>query len=161
MDDLDWLVLPMATALHDLGMVLYAGPMLAFAVLIGLSGRLPRMQRWDVVRTYRAWGAGFGLALGAWVLGLLSGHWAQHGAFRWPTGSLGEQLVLARFLVFFALWAHNVRVEVWTLEPLRRLDSDAGVQDPVAYAAATDRLARALALQGALLLAYVVLYGLA
>lgn len=154
-------LLPLAHALHDLGMLLYGGPFVAFTVLVALSGRLPHLARWDVVRTYRAWGAGLGLSMGAWVLGLLARHYLLTGAFRWGWADAGQQLILASHLVFALLWAWNVRVEVWSLEPLRKLDRNGQVHDPAAYAAATARLSRDMALQSALVLAYVVLERLA
>lgn len=147
----------LAQALHDAGMLLYAGPMVAFAVLIGRSAHLPALQPWDVVRTFRAWGAGLGLAMGAWVTGLLARHWLQRGAFTWAWDSPEEQLLLASHLVFLAAWIWNVRVEVWSLEPLRQLDRGGAVADPVAYGAATRALARDLAIQATLVLTYAAL----
>lgn len=149
----------LARALHDLGMLLYAGPMVAFTVLILLSTRLPRLSPREIVRTYRAWGAGFGLAMGAWVLGLLSGHYLEQGAFRWGTTTTAEQLVLARHLVFLALWILNLRLEVWALEPLRKLDGEPGIAQDAAYLAGTRRLSRELVVQSLLLIAYVLLEG--
>lgn len=149
-----------AQALHDLGMLLYAGPMVAFTVLVGLSGRLPHLRRWDVVRTYRAWGAGLGLAMGAWVLGLALRHYLARGAFTWAADTPQARLYLASQLVFLAAWIWNVRVEVWSLEPLRRLDRAGQVDDPAAYATATATLARDMALQSALVLTYAVLDGI-
>lgn len=148
---------PLAAALHDLGMVLYVGPMVAFTVLIAMHRRLRPMQPWDVVRTYRAWGAGLGLSMGAWVLGLLLGYYIDQGAFVWRFDSPTARWTTARFLVFLALWAWNLRVEVWSLEPLRRLDQDGVVADPGSYAAATARLVRDMALQSVLCLGYVLM----
>jgi len=147
----------LAQILHDLGMMLYAGPFVAFTVLIALGRHLPHMQPWDVVRTYRAWGAGLGLAMGAWVLGLLARHYLVSGGFTWGWLNLWQGFTLASHLVFLALWIWNVRVEVWSLEPLRRLDEKGQIADPVAYAAATGRLVRDMAFQSALLIAYIVL----
>lgn len=147
----------LAQILHDLGMMLYAGPFVAFTVLVSLSGRLPHLKAWDVARTFRAWGAGLGLGMGAWVLGLLSRHYMINGAFTWGWTNLWQGFTLASHLVFLALWIWNVRVEVWSLEPLRRLDEKGEISDPVAYAAATRRLARDMVLQSILLVAYIVL----
>lgn len=153
-------LLPLAHALHDLGMLLYAGPFVAFTVLVSLSGKLPKLARHDVVRVYRAWGAGLGLSMGAWVLGLLSTHFLTHGAFAWPVDTAAQQLTAARFVVFLVLWAFNIRLEIWTLEPLRKLDGDGEI--PAApFAAATRRLGGEMAIQSGLLLAYVVLHAAA
>lgn len=150
----------LAQILHDLGMLLYAGPFLAFTVLVSLSSRLPHLKPWDVVRTYRAWGSGLGLAMGTWVLGLLARHYLVHGSFTWGWANLWQSLTLAAHVVFLALWIWNVRVEVWSLEPLRKLDDKGTIADPPAYTAATGRLARDMSIQGLLLVAYAVLESL-
>lgn len=147
----------LAQALHDLGMLLYAGPMVAFTVLISWVGRLPHLQPWDVVRTFRAWGAGLGLAMGAWVTGLLARHWLERGAFTWGLQTPEDRILLAGHLVFLLAWIWNVRVEVWSLEPLRQLDRQGRIDDPQAYHLATRSLARDMLLQSALLLAYTLL----
>jgi len=153
-------LVPVARLLHDLGLLLYGGPMVAFAVLIALSGRLPGTARWEIVRAYRAWGPGLGLSMGAWVLGLLLGHYLDAGAFRWGWATPHERWTLAAHTVFLLLWVWNIRVEIWSLEPLRRLDRSGQVRDPAAYVAATRLLARDMGLQAALVLAYVVLHSL-
>jgi len=150
-------LITLAQILHDLGMMLYAGPFVAFTVLVALSQRLPALKPWDVVRTFRAWGAGLGLAMGAWVLGLLARHYLVTGGFSWGWINLWQGFTLAAHLVFLALWIWNVRVEVWSLEPLRRLDDKGEIADPAAYTAATRRLVRDMGLQSVLLVAYIVL----
>lgn len=154
-------LIPLAHALHDLGMLLYGGPMVAFAILVALSPRLSHLATWDVVRTYRAYGAGLGLSMGAWVAGLVTRHYLQQGAFTWSLETGQQQLLLASHLVFFALWVWNVRVEIWSLEPLRKLDRGGAVAAPGDYDAAARALARDMSLQAALVLAYVVLERLA
>lgn len=147
----------LAELLHDLGMLLYAGPFLAFTILFAVRGRLQGLEAWHLGRLWRAWGAGLGLAMGAWVLGLLMRHYLVVGSFTWGWSTVWEGMTLAAHLVFFALWVWNVRVEVWSLEPLRKLDPKEGVKDPQAYQAATGRLHRDMIVQGVLLLTYVVL----
>ena len=105
-------LIPVARLVHDLGMLLYGGPVVAFAMLVALSGRLAGIERWEIVRTDRAWGAGLGLSMGAWVLGLLSVQYLQTGAFRWGWATPHERWTLAADLVFLALWIWNVRVEI-------------------------------------------------
>ena len=101
-----------------------------------------------------------GLSMGAWVLGLLLGHYLDAGAFRWGWATPHERWTLAAHTVFLLLWVWNIRVEIWSLEPLRRLDRSGQVRDPAAYVAATRLLARDMGLQAALVLAYVVLHSL-
>lgn len=150
-----------AAVLHDLGMLLYGGPMVAFTVLVALSTRLPALRPWEIVRAYRAWGAGFGLSMGTWVLGLLTSHYLATGAFRWSTDDPAGRWTLAAHLVFLALWFWNIRVEIWSLEPLRKLDQGRVIADEQAYSAATRRLSLDMGLQSLLVLAYVVLLAVA
>lgn len=144
-----------ATLLRDLGFLLYAGPMVAFTALVLWAGRA-HPRPWEVVRTYRSWGPGFGLAMGATVLGALSLHYLHHGAFRWSWDSTGAQVELAAWLCFGVLWASNIKLEIWTLEPLRKLDRD-GVSDEAAYRTGTRGLGAHMAVQSLLVLATVVL----
>lgn len=151
------LLFSVCQVLHDLGGTLYAGPMVAFTLLLAMARRGTRVELLALVRTLRAWGAGFGLAMGAWVLGLLALHYLQTGAFRWAWGSAYERWTLVRHLVFLALWVWNVRVEIWSLEPLRRLDRGAEPVEPAALRAASGPLLRDMALQSTLLVSYLVL----
>ncbi len=137
-----------------LGFLLYGGPVVAFAVLIGLGDRLAHSAQ--VIRTWRSCGPGLGLALGMCIAGALGRHWLLHGAFVWTWASPAEQAELAGWLTFFLLWASNVKLEVWTLEPLRKLDGR-GVTDGPEFTAARGSLARHLAVQATLAIAVVVL----
>lgn len=147
----DWLE-PGALLLRDLGFMLYGGPMVAFAALVAAQPRVPGLPIEAVLRAFRAWGPGFGLSLGASVLGALVGWWARTGAMQWGTEPLGRAGTVA-WLLFLALWASNIRLEVWTLEPTRRADPPAGPLDASALAAAARPLRWHLALQALLVLA--------
>ncbi len=147
----------LATILRDLGFLLYGGPLVAFAILVPLAGRLTRGEPWHVVRTWQAWGPGLGLSLGACVFGALWRHWLRHGAFSWGWASGPERLELAAWLAFFALWVSNIKLEIWTLEPLRKLDRDLEVKDPAAYRAALPAVRRHLAVHAALVVLVLVL----
>lgn len=159
---LEEIALHLAHGLRDLGQVLYMGPMLAFTLLLAGSRLVTTTRLEDVVRVYRTWGPGLGLSLGAWVLGLLVTRWLETGGFTWPLGTLPEQLDTAGWVAFFFLWANNCRLEVWTLDPLRKLDkAGEGIADPAAYRAAAGRLVRVMALQSTLLLLAWGLWGAA
>ena len=147
----------LAAVLEHLGFLLYAGPMVAFTVLVVLAERIPDTRPWELVRAYRAWGGGFGLALGACILGMLSGRWLDRGAFTWAWGTSAEQLDLAYSLLFLLMWASNLFLEIWTLDPLRKLDPKGVVSDPAAYSAARARQARPMMAQSAMLLVLAIL----
>ena len=112
----------------------------------------------EIFRAYRAWGPGLGLSLGATVFGGLGAHYLEHGAFAW---SLERPAELLGWLTFFAMWVSNIKLEVWTLEPLRKLDRERGLTDEAAFEAATAPVARHLLVHAALVLAVVVLARLA
>lgn len=122
-----------ATILRDLGFLLYGGPLVAFTILVLFAGRLTGDRPWRLVRTYQAWGPGLGVSLGVTVLGALTMHWLEHGAFRWTWATPAEAWSTAAWVAFFLVWVSNLRLEVWTLEPLRKLDRDGVVSDEDAY----------------------------
>lgn len=147
----------LALMLRDLGFLLYGGPLVAFAVLITLGRRIPGLAPEAVIRTYRAWGPGLGLSLGATVLGALGARWFQHGAFSWSVAGTAAQLDLASWLAFLALWVSNIKLEVWTLQPLRTLDPPGGVTNPAAYQDAAGSLARHLVVHSMLVVIVAML----
>jgi hypothetical protein len=144
-----------AHLLQDLGFVLYAGPLVAFTVLVIASAHLNGLPVAAAVRSYRAWGPGLGLALGACILGTLSGHWLDNGEWLAPT----DAITWVTCGLFGLSWVSNIKLEIWTLEPLRQLDSEApsSPPDPAAYAGAARHLGGHMALHSALLLAVSVL----
>ncbi|MFT5685093.1 MAG: MFS family permease, partial [Myxococcota bacterium] len=145
-------MLTAAQILQNLGFLLYGGPLVAFTILIATADALPHMKRWDLVRSYRAWGPGLGISLGASIFGMLVAYWLEHGSFSWGWSTPDEVQILAAWLTFFVLWVSNLKLEVWTLEPLRKLDSDGIVQDEAAYTAATGRLLRHMWFQTVIIL---------
>ncbi len=139
--------------------MLYAGPLVAFAVLICLVPRIPGLSLHAAVRSYRAWGPGLGLSLGACILGGLWGHWQDTGGFQWSIDTLADRWAVATHAVFVVAWVSNIVLEIWTLEPLRRLDPDAPgpPADSPAYLAAGRHLCRHMAIHAVLLLGVAVL----
>lgn len=142
-----------ADLIRDLGFLLYGGPVVAFAALIHAVPRVQGLSGTDVVRSYRAWGPGLGLSMGATVFGALSGHWLRAGAWSWLPGSAAEAVGMFAWLSLLALWASNIVLEVWTLEPLRKHDRPGeGISDSVAWNDARVKLAGHLRLQAGLVL---------
>lgn len=152
-------------AINELAALVHGGALLTFALLVNGRRAIPHVRTEDVVRVYRAFGAGIGLSLGAFVPTDIYRH--LHAVN--PTASLPASLALqfdtpelsllsARMVLLFALWVSYVWLEVWTLEPTRKLDKNGSVADGAAYEAATGRVGRHLAVNAALF-AGVVLYG--
>lgn len=148
---------PLANVLQNLGFLGYGGPMVAFTLLIAAGDRIPHLKPWDVIRTYRAWGAGFGLSLGLCVLGGLSLYYLRTGGFSWGWDTSEEQVVTGTFLAFLAMWVSNIKLEIWTLDPLRKLDPNGVVSDEAAYRAAAASLRNHLVVHSLLVLLVAVL----
>ncbi len=158
----------MITALHalnELAALVHGGALLTFAILINARRAIPHVRTEDVVRVYRAFGAGIGLSLGAFVPTDLFRH--VHAVN--PTLSLPHSLALrfdtadhsllsVRMVLLLAVWVSYVWLEVWTVEPTRKLDKNGAVDDAVAYEAAATRVGRHLAVN-AMLFAGVVVCG--
>jgi hypothetical protein len=141
---------------RDLGLMVYGGSLLAMTILIGCAraGVIPYIRLEDAVRVYRAWGPGLGLSMGAIVFFGLSHHYLGTGAFHWPL----DAATTPAWVVLFLAWVSNLRLEVWTLDPLRKLDGEGGVGDTAAYREAAGTLLGHLVAQDLLIFATVVLF---
>ena len=146
-------MLTAAQILQSIGFMLYGGPLVAFTILITTADAIPDMKRWDLVRSYRAWGPGLGLSLGASIFGMVLAYWLENGGFSWSFATPEQAQVSVAWLTFFVMWVSNLKLEVWTLEPLRKLDVDGVVSDEAAYTAATGRLLRHMWVHALLILA--------
>lgn len=153
-------IVQLALLVRDLGFLVYGGGICTFALMAQLSARVGGLPTAHVLRTYRGFGPGLGLGLGAAVFGALTAHFGMAGAFSWGLdAATGGAAGFAAWLVFFALWMSNIQLEVWTLEPLRKLDPDGtGVaSDAAALDRATSAVVRHLSVQAAMAALIVVL----
>lgn len=151
-------MLTLALVLRNLGFLLYGGPLMAFTLLIAMASFVTYLRLEDAIRAYRAFGPGLGLSLGASILGMLVAYYLEHGEFRWGWSTPEEQLTLAAWLCFFALWVSNLRLEVWTLDPLRKLDQDGTISDMAAYRQHARGLLSHLFLHSALITIVTILF---
>jgi hypothetical protein len=146
-----------ALLVRDLGFLLYGGPLVAFSVLLSLAGKLPQLAPWDLVRVYRAWGPSLGLSLGAAVFGALLAYGIEHQGFSWGLATPDERAAALTWGLFGAMWVSNLFLEIWSLDPLRKLDNVAtGVGDAAAYDVALRALQRHLWVHSALVLGVVI-----
>jgi putative copper export protein len=151
----------LALILHQVGLLLYAGPLLAFAVLLPLASRLEQLEPWQLDRAWRAWAPLSGLALGSLILGGLLRYYLLHDGFSWGGERAVDQIFLAKHLIFLVLWIEYTYTEIWVAEPVRQLDT--GLEPPgdlAAYAIARARLIRHLWVGAACVLAILVLSSL-
>lgn len=140
----------------------HCGGLAVWAVLVNGRRLLSDVPTEMVIRVYRGWGAAQGLSLGLWILAMLVRYPGQANpgrpfpesyALAW--GGLVDRLTLIRAVCFGLLWVSYLILEVWTLEPCRRLDQGGQITDPARYEAAAGRVGRHL-LVNALLAAAVV-----
>jgi nitric oxide reductase large subunit len=160
-------VTTLARVLETLGALVYGGPLIAFALLLTFRGRISSVRDEDVVRVYRAFGPGFGLAMGAMVFGalwryprLVNPGVGLPEAFSLRWGNSVEQLSAIQAILFVVLWVNYIALEIWTLEPCRLMDKDGQVTDRPTYAAATARVARHAAFNAVLFVVITVLHAL-
>lgn len=121
------------SALRWLGATLYGGSLLAFALLLAMRQLVVGAHSERLVRVYRAWGPGLGLSMGAMILGGAVMHYRTHSGFLWPAETLADQLTIAQHVVFALLWVSSFHLEIWTMDPLRKLDGPDGISDRDAY----------------------------
>lgn len=130
------------SALHWLGATIYGGSLVAFSLLLAMRSLIVGERSEGVMRVFKAWGPGLGLSMGALILGGAVMHFRVHGAFVWPTDTLPQQLVLAQHLVFLVLWVSSFHLEIWTLDPVRKLEGPQGIQDRAGYEQACAKATR-------------------
>lgn len=135
---------------HWVATAIYGGSLTAFATLLAMRHRLSPLGPIDVMRTYRAWGAGLGLSMGALILTGLLHRYLSHGEFSWPAEAPDDALRRAKAILFLILWVSAFHLEIWTLEPCRKLDQDGVVQDAAAYEATSRKVTAQLWLNVAL-----------
>ena len=142
-----------ATMLRDFGFALYAGPMVMWAILMCTSGRLHDLSPVTIGRIFRSWGPGFGLSMGALVSGALVLRWMETNTFAWTVDTPIGALDSFAWSTLFLLWVSNIKLEIWTLDPIRKLDDGHQISDEEAYRSASSKLTRHLAIHALLLAA--------
>jgi hypothetical protein len=147
----------LATILRDLGFLFYGGPMVALAILIRVQGSIHQIPSSSLTRVFRAWGPGFGIALGSTVLGALLLRFIETGTFHWSVSSPFAVLDTLTWVLFLIMWISNIKLEIWTLEPLRQLDQEGRIGDKAAYEAAFLKLGRHLSVHGILVISVALL----
>ncbi len=139
-------------ALHWLGVTVYCGSVLSFALVLGLAMRVDRLDEVAVMNVYRAWGAILGLSMGALIFGGLGAWTLAHDGFSWPQETLGDQLSAIKQGVFLVLWVSSFHLEIWTLDPIRKLQDGGAISDRAAWDRTFRRVVGQLTLNSVLIL---------
>jgi hypothetical protein len=142
-----------STWLQNLGFALYTGPILLATAAIGVSFAQGKCAS-RFIRRFQSLGPMLGIALGACILGGLVSIWLQTGTFSWSLAPGPERMRTLTHALFFVGWISNIKLEVWTLEPLRTTDPDS---EPEAYRRNTALLLRHMVFQSAVLLTVAAL----
>ena len=118
-----------ASIMQFVGFLAYSLPVVWCATMLLLL----RAQQTPVhtIRRFQKMGPALGIALGACIFGGMLGVWLDHGAFELRFTSESDRLEAAIAVTFFLVWVSNIKLEIWTLDPIRKLDQSAN-DDPFA-----------------------------
>ena len=150
----------LALTLSILCWIVYAGTVVSFSLKILFA----KKQFFEaILRSFEGMGVILGLGLGGSIytfLFLIFSFNTNDGQFVWPE----DQMFYALLVTFFVTWVHNVRLEIWSLEPMRIRDLSMQQPDLVASDnsdATTRKIRSSLILHGALVAAVRILLPIA
>lgn len=107
--------------------MLYAGPMIAFCFVFLFTRGHNHVAR---IQTFQAFGPVFGVSLGLCIYSAVGYHWIAHKHFYMTWATENEQLMSAGILCGLIMWISNIKLEVWTLDPFRKVSPQ---EDPEKY----------------------------
>lgn len=99
-------MIPLLSVLQSLGWALYAGPMIACTIMVFTNK--------NTIPIFMHWGVGFGLSLATWIYATIALQYALHHNF-YP--ALSENIWI---IVAICMWISNIKLEIWTLDPIRK-----------------------------------------
>ena len=146
-----------ALTLQIVGFAVYSVPIIWYAMR--LFRMTPDAPLVPLIRRFQRVGPVLGLALGACIVGGLVGAWMDHGGFELGLSSNAERLDSAIAVTFFSVWVSNIKLEIWTLDPIRKADTEPE-SDPSTnprYCAAAMTLKRHLALHALGVISVIIL----
>jgi len=137
-------------SLHIFGVAIYGLSILFFVLLLWKTGtQAERRQRHQ---RFLNWGPVLGLSMGALIFGGLGLHYLNQGGFIWEIDTQEGQRTALKHGLFLILWISHFHLEIWTQEPLRKLDPEQKPEDAAAWTAACTRVSRQLRFNLALFL---------
>lgn len=133
--------MPLSTlfqVLHLGGLAVYGLSLFYFSARLGAANE--DTEGLCRVRRFLKWGPVLGLSMGALIAGGLGLFYQQNGGFFWETSTRAGQLDLLKHLGFLVLWVSHFHLEIWTQDPLRKLDGPSGPSDKAAWRVACSRV---------------------
>jgi hypothetical protein len=109
--------------LQHAGFILYALPILWCTIVLVRSPGVENTV--GPLRLYRRLGPLLGISLGMCIVGAIAGFWLDHSTFDLDWSTAPGRRELATIATFFIVWVSNIKLEIWTLEPVRKLDNNA------------------------------------
>ena len=98
-----------------------------------------------ILQAFEKMGVVLGLSLGGFIysgLYLIYRLNTPEDIFIWPK----SQMLYSLLFTFFCLWTHNIRLEIWSLEPLRKKHSESDPSSDMIH----KKIRHALLVHGAL-----------
>jgi hypothetical protein len=111
-----------ANIVQHAGFILYALPILWCTLVLIRSSVAENTV--EPLRLYRRLGPLLGISLGVCIVGAIAGFWLDHGTFELDWSTATSRRETATIATFFIVWISNIKLEVWTLEPVRKADNN-------------------------------------
>ena len=136
--------------LHYPAVALYSLSILFFAANLSRNGDMTQKRR--RVKNFLSWGPVLGLSMGALIAGGLGLHYLAMDGFHWSTQGSDNQRVVLKHGIFLLLWISHFHLEIWTQEPLRKLETESSETPSPEWARAHRNVRHQLLLNSGLLL---------
>jgi hypothetical protein len=82
--------------------------MIAFSIMVYTNN--------SSIAIFRHWGVGLGLSLTLWIYTTIALQYCNEGVF-YPDLKTNFWIIAA-----FVMWVSNIKLEIWTLDPIRKKD---------------------------------------
>ena len=108
--------------LHIAGAGIYG--LTAIGCWLTILGARSSEQRHKAVCRFLMLGPVLGLSLGTLIFGGLGVHYLSFDGFVWSWDTPENQTVAIKHLIFLVFWVSHFHLEIWTQEPLRKLQRE-------------------------------------
>ena len=153
----------------DFFTIMYAAPVITFAILLWLAplttssvnGGSPTADQ-QTIANWLSLGPILGVSLGLAIFAAIGNHWFAHGEMTWHFTTPQEKGESLAWVTLLIMWISNIKLEIWTNEPLRKMLRSTGSDDLVGNEQKFQQAVRALSvhlkLQATLVMAVIILF---